>query len=370
MRKEMERKYWLYEYHHQSMESFLDHVNQITHGNQGLTFNLLVISAKEDPEMLFSGWTPYGYKLKIVQSGNVVSMRLSMTREDKIDEPISFVLLKHPSGLYVIVSDCTRNQFIKLTDFLHHYYPSLARVYLTNKEVYEILEKFEKSDLEVTVDRLIAYSRIETTERKKVAVTYTSEPFKKVFREASENSQWIDKIKFTAHKEATLQNGNRIKTEEFVGYISRSNLFKIKKNFRIFFDIAVNSAMQYCVSRMDYLQTRSTKAKDPMPEPMIIKYERPVFETPDDNKRLINLLAGLKGCSVSTYHSNPYLHISLLDFFDGSSYDVWVVSSDNIIFVPQMTASVPSMTRILNHVFERFEEGKIVKYEPIPTPTF
>jgi hypothetical protein len=367
MRKEMERKYWLYEYAHNSIESFLDHVSQITHGNQRTTFNLLVISAKEDPEKLFSEWIPYPYKLKIIQNGIVMSIKL-INQENKIQEPTPFVVLKHPSGLYLVVSDCSTNQFAKIMDFLRRYYPSIARVYLTNKEVYDILEKFEKSELTITVDRLIAYSRIETTERKKVAVTYTSEPFKKVFREAAENSQWIDKIKFTAYKESTLDNGNRIKIEEFIGYISRGNFFKIKKNFKLFFDVAVNLAIQYCVSKNDYLQTRAIKAKDPMPEPMIIKYDRPIFETPDDNKRLINLLAELKGCSVSTYHSNPYLHISLLDFFDGSSYDVWVVSSDNIIFIPQLTASVPSMTRILNHVFERFEEGKIIKYEQIPTP--
>jgi len=370
-KKELERQYWLYEYHHKDIESFISHATQVTHGNSRIMFNILRLSGKEDLAKLFEQWRPKSFRLKIVNKGPVMSIKVANVPKDnyEIQREVTAVILRHPSGLYLVISDCTRSDFANIiTEFLRRYHPDIARVYLTNKELYDILEKFEKEELKIRVDRMTAYSRLETSKKKRVAVTYTAEPFRKVFTDAAEFSQWIDKIKFTAYTEKITQNGSTIRKRELVGYISRSGFFRVRQNFKLFYAISVELATKVCIPRINYLKVRSEKARDQLPEPLVIKYDRPIITSPDDNKRLISILADLRACSISTYHANPYIHLSLLDYLDGSSYDIWVLSPDDIIVVPQLTASVASMTRLINHIFERFEEGKIVKYEPIQVP--
>jgi hypothetical protein len=55
----------------------------------------------------------------------------------------------------------------------------------------------------------------------------------------------------------------------------------------------------------------------------------------------------------------------MLDYLDGSSYDVWVLATDRLVIIPQFSASMASFSRLVNHIFERIHEGKVEKYEPI-----
>jgi len=67
--------------------------------------------------------------------------------------------------------------------------------------------------------------------------------------------------------------------------------------------------------------------------------------------------------SVSVLHGNPYIRLSVVDYIDGSNIDVWVLNTKQIFIVPQMKASVPSIKRIINHIFDTFAEGKIIDYK-------
>ena len=49
---------------------------------------------------------------------------------------------------------------------------------------------------------------------------------------------------------------------------------------------------------------------------------------------------------------------------DGSSYDLWAVTSDRLVIIPQIRASGASMRRLVNHVFEGMGEGSVERYEP------
>ena len=66
-------------------------------------------------------------------------------------------------------------------------------------------------------------------------------------------------------------------------------------------------------------------------------------------------------CTV--LHGNPYVHLSIVDNLDYSSADVWVVSQNQILIVPQLTASAAGLKRIVNHIFEHFREGQLSEYQ-------
>ena len=48
---------------------------------------------------------------------------------------------------------------------------------------------------------------------------------------------------------------------------------------------------------------------------------------------------------------------------DGSSFDIWILSTRQILIVPQMRATHASIARLANHIFERFGEGSVADHE-------
>ena len=67
--------------------------------------------------------------------------------------------------------------------------------------------------------------------------------------------------------------------------------------------------------------------------------------------------------TLSVYHSSSYVHMSLVDYMDGSSFDIWILSTRQIVVVPQMRATHTSIARLTNHIFERFGEGSVADHE-------
>jgi hypothetical protein len=51
-----------------------------------------------------------------------------------------------------------------------------------------------------------------------------------------------------------------------------------------------------------------------------------------------------------------------LDYYDGSSFDVWVVSNNRIVVVPQFRGSLQAIKRLVNHIFDTYAEGQIEDY--------
>jgi antitoxin component of MazEF toxin-antitoxin module len=84
-----------------------------------------------------------------------------------------------------------------------------------------------------------------------------------------------------------------------------------------------------------------------------------VFSDKRQNRRLISVLRGLADSALSVTHPNPYLHASLVDYSDGSSYDVWVTNNTSVLIVPKRRASAASLERVCNHICEEFEEGHV-----------
>jgi hypothetical protein len=93
--------------------------------------------------------------------------------------------------------------------------------------------------------------------------------------------------------------------------------------------------------------------------PLEIAYDRPLFKSPDDLKRLLESLRRFPHGTCTVLHGNPYLRATLVDDVDLSSADVWVLSQSNILIVPQLRASTGALKRLVNHIFESFAEGKV-----------
>src|SRR5207249_5790544 len=98
--------------------------------------------------------------------------------------------------------------------------------------------------------------------------------------------------------------------------------------------------------------------------PIQIEYEREVLTSSQDNLRLVHALAKLDRGAVTVYHMNPYLHLSLVDFVDGSSFNIYTGESDKIFIVPNFKCTVHSLMRIHEQINRDFQEGSLKESAP------
>jgi hypothetical protein len=114
---------------------------------------------------------------------------------------------------------------------------------------------------------------------------------------------------------------------------------------------------------VNFFQKRSRReTPGGMARPLMIRVEDNQFEDVAENERFIGAVRKLPKSSVSVLHGNPYIHISVLDYYDGSSFDVWVVSNNRIVVVPQFRGSLQAIKRLVNHIFDTYAEGQIEDY--------
>ena len=118
--------------------------------------------------------------------------------------------------------------------------------------------------------------------------------------------------------------------------------------------------MEYGENRLTFLQGRTrNETTNFIPKPVKIEYDSEVFSNVQQIAKLLEALKRFKHGSCSVLHGNPYLHVSMLDNYDYSAADVWVLDKNEVLIVPQIRTSEAALKRIISHIFENFREGKL-----------
>jgi hypothetical protein len=221
----------------------------------------------------------------------------------------------------------------------------------------------EQHRIKTMINKISYYSR--TKQRKSLAWTgRPKRPYDEVFDDLEEEDAWIKRIDFDAPIQVDENNAPKV-IMLFNGSISRNCYFKIKEGLNEFYKYIIKNSIQIIVERLGYLQRRSESAEKTRPEPIVIRFNEPIFRDEGWNEKFIENMAQLKNISITELHKNPYIHLSILDYLDGSSYGVWIVSDNEINIIPQARGTVASMTRLLNHIYEKVQEGETAVYAPI-----
>ena len=145
--------------------------------------------------------------------------------------------------------------------------------------------------------------------------------------------------------------------------ISRTGVFRCNKLLTFFNNTIVKDIVNKAIDDLNLLNNRQRKKEEKFkPKPIVIEYKIDLFKDSSQNKRLIEVLHGIPYSSLSVSHSNPYLNCSYVDFKDGSSYDIWILSNNEITIIPQMRSTYASLERLNHHIFIGLREGTIKNY--------
>jgi hypothetical protein len=365
-------QYWLYR-HHTNILSLLKAVSSARLSpNFQISFQFLV--SQKNLYYVLKEWHPENYVLEIVeQHSNMVVYNVTKIRRKEELDPYkgTFNIARiENSDIYVVITlenqEFMNNVLVPLFD---NVYVDLSRLHLSSRQIREVLEIIKKkSECNIVTDRVLSnrmnkrfrdpsnketYRVLGKKPRfKESDIRWTEEEYHVTFQRAAENDEWIDKIAFSAVKDQKLL---------FSAAISRSGLFRCDQYAEKFYGLVVEYLINTGVKNIKLYSNRSRVDNNGKISPIAIEYHNNVFENVEQNKKLIKAMSEFPKSSYSVYHGNPYLHMSIVDYADGSSYDLWVVSDTQLIIIPQLKATFNSLSRICEHIFQKFAEGKIVE---------
>lgn len=359
--------WWLYEQKYETTDSFLNYVSGLV-GKSNVRINLLLVSTLANLKLELEEWSPERFVVETKNDEPVFTIQITKKFDSDKEIVVKAVVVKHPvyPAVYMVLSDCNSDDFKNIvTKLMNKHYPVVSQIYLTNNEMRLIFDKLQReTGFDIIVEFSVGKKRLPGERKKESQVTYTNQPYLEVFDEIVAHDQWIQSIRYRAEKIKTV-NDIESRTTEFMGVITRTCFFSCKNDFGPLTKIIIPNAIKLASVRNEYLKIRAESAAELNPKPAVIKFDDEIFTDISKNHQYVDALVELDSCSVSEYHTNPYIHVSMLDYLDGSSYDIWVLTSDKLVIIPQFKATTASMTRLVNHIFERIHEGEVTEYEQI-----
>lgn len=267
------------------------------------------------------------------------------------------------AGVYLGVSIGSNSAFKNtLEKFINALHPALYRPFYSQREMSQMLFSFNRKiePQKIRLTKVIARSRIRTSDARRYHeshIKWTDKDLDTVFNEAKERNEWFVDLRFDlVDPNAPGFSPARATTARISKY---GHLACNRQVDKFYADLLV-PMVAAAGDKLKMFANRGRKETvNNEPKPIVIQYETELFKDIKQNHVFINAVKKLKNASCSVIHGNPYIHLSLMDHYDGSGFDVWVLNTDQVMIVPQIKTSASALKRICNHLFEEFSEGKI-----------
>lgn len=228
--------------------------------------------------------------------------------------------------------------------------PNFSEAYLTSADIRSIFEEIEeRKAVKVSVNKAVAYSH-----RHEGQISFfKNEAYHTVFNKAENEGKFVDKVDFSLTGPHFLH-----------GFLARNGVAKFMAgDIGLFQDSILSPIAKISSSKHGVFRASTRQPGSAEVFAIDIQFCETAFQGREDNRAFISSLDQMARSGIAVLHENPYVHVSLIDFFDGSAFDIFATSRKAVTIVPQVGASPFSLNRLCNHIFENFREGTIAKPE-------
>jgi len=227
--------------------------------------------------------------------------------------------------------------------------PRISSMYATSRDLRWTISRLEESlppEIGIVAKKTVAYSRTEEGN-----ISYESRPFREAFEVAAAENRLVDKITF----EVTCEDDTLL-----TAFLSRDGQSKfLGGQSDHYFSTLLPTYASFAQEKTDVLKDKERSRNTGDVHPIELTFENDIFTRTEDNVKLIDSLEDLSDSNVTVYHQNPYAHLSVLDLIDGSSCDVFVTDSDEVMLVPSYKGSLNSLMRIAEKLSREIDEASI-----------
>jgi len=261
-------------------------------------------------------------------------------------------------NLYLAITLESRD-FVKraLLPFIEQHRTRFYLTFLNQDKLKTFLNNYREgggyTDLNILRVSLISRYANEKKETIIPSVNWLGLPINTAFTYANENNGWFKSLTFEALRrdkklaQVTVYRNGVIKTDrDMIGinkYLIESICSLIRDNLTLF-------------------SKRSRRENELAVKPLTIQFGQNQFSDIGENAKFIDKMNQLSNASVSVMHGNPYIFLTIIDYVDGSTFDVWVLKANELIIVPQLKSTVNALKRVISHIFDRYAEGTIQEF--------
>ena len=277
--------------------------------------------------------------VRTIKSKRIIKGAFGISRFDKTNIWLAFTSES---------SDFFKNGVVR---FIESYKPNISRIYLSSAELRELFERVEDSlSSKISVKKAILYSHI----REGQIHFFEGEDYQELFDKAERESSYIDKVEFN------ISNEYENSLLSYHGFVSRKLVFYYYSGrISYFFNQILQAIGKIGVKKIEKFENKERNYEDAEAKPLNIRFPQKAFEDKYDNIKLIKTLEKVSGGAVAVYHKNPYLHLSFIDFIDGSNFDIFVTDPYKLTIIPNYKCSMYSLMRATDQIFKGFQEGEI-----------
>ena len=253
------------------------------------------------------------------------------------------------------------NQFFHrvLKPFIDSLKPHVITTFITHSKLKELLINFQSvnkfTDLRILrASQKIRFIEPDNTQKIVSEISWPSMSLEEAFNWVAEKNGWFKSLQFEA------LYGNRVFADV---YLTRQGILKTNQGFTNITEAFLKPITKLLYENIQQFKNRGRKERQDLTvRPIMIDFGKEQFDSIEENQKFIFAIKQFCNSSVSVLHGNPYVHISIMDYIDGSSFDVMISNSDRLMIIPQLKASAFSIKRLVNHIFDFYAEGKIRDY--------
>jgi hypothetical protein len=140
-------------------------------------------------------------------------------------------------------------------------------------------------------------------------------------------------------------------------------------SFRVFEEVVLASLVAAAARRKALLSGRQRQAHIRTEHAIAVQMPTGIFSDAESVSDLLEALSEQRGVGIAVLHRNPYLHVAVTDYLDGSNFDAFVTSDDSVVIYPGYRASAGSLTRLTEHIAERFAAREVADVPASKPPT-
>jgi hypothetical protein len=262
--------------------------------------------------------------------------------------------------MFVAIAVCVRDDWETLVRFLDARYPLLVPVYLSQRELIRSIKALRHStlDLDLRVREMSASESIETDagKRKRSVREWTDEDLDNLLVHVEDRRQIINSLRFDFHRRL---NDKVDVTPTLSCKVTRKAVVEITGKFRVAWDTVIADVVNAGAEKLTFLSNRGLRQRNYRPAPLAIHFKRQVFDDLAEVRRFVEVMRNYPHSAYAVQHGNPYAHLQLSDRWDGSSFELWAVTRDNILIVPRLQATEGALERLIHYIYDEFREGEI-----------
>jgi hypothetical protein len=347
-------------------DSLVRNIDSLLSSESVLSIRAIPFSCDNPPEKWFPEIPSSLRNALLIRSGEGVQLfGLTYIYKDGMEkrkESGRFFIFEHPEYKKVYVALTVESSIFfhrALLPFIRSLYPQGMMTFITHRRLRRLLEEFQITNQfkDLIITRASYRLRFEEEGKHKKIVPMVSWPdmeLKEAFDWVYQNNGWFESLQFEAIKDSAVSAE--------VSF-TREGVVRTDRLFSKIFSAFVLPVCKTIHENIEIFGHRSRRErKDLSAKPLTIDFGVAQFADVSENNKFIQAMKRLRTASTSILHGNPYIHMVVIDYFDGSSFDLWVLNPNQLVIVPQMKGSIPAIKRLINHVFDTYAEGEIKDY--------